>query len=221
MTNKEKTKPKRGSMPSHAKILEFWCSEKGKEILESHNINPYGIHSLTIDAGEECWCCNSFCCPGYYDGYRIDKAKNDNNVWFEYRERCHIIAKSLGGSYECDNLFLMCGTCHGRAPNTTGPKIFFEWVVKTNARVIQHKKDLSVGLTEIAKELFPSKRPEDLSWEKWAEKLHKFVSGFYSDEFSEYCRGKMSYHGGVNLYNGDRLASQLGLYKQFCMIGKI
>lgn len=219
MTTKEKTKPKRGSMPSHAKILEFWCSEKGKEILEKYNITPYGIHTLTIDAGEECWCCNGFCCPGYYDGYSVDKEKNDEDVWFEYRERSHIIAKSLGGSYECDNLFLMCGECHRRAPNTTDPKIFFEWVVKTNARVIHYKKELSKGLTEISKEIFPSKRPTELNLEEWSEKLHKFVSGFHSEEFSKHCRENMIRHGGVNLYNLDGLASELGLYKQYCQIG--
>jgi len=141
-------------------------------------------------------------------------------VWFENRERCHIIAKSLGGSYKCDNLFLMCEDCHQRSPNTTDPKIFFEWVVKTNARIIYYKKELGKGLTDIAKEIFSSKRPTELSLEEWSEKLHKFVCGFYSEEFSKHCRENMIRHGGVNLYNLDGLASELGLYKQYCQIGK-
>ena len=40
---------------------------------------------------------------------------------------CHIVSRSLGGSDEASNLFLMCRECHDQAPNTTITAIFFEW----------------------------------------------------------------------------------------------
>lgn len=210
-------------MPTKLKILEFWDSDGGKKILEQHNITPYGIHTLTIDAGEECWCCNTFCCEGYYDGWQED-AKNDK--WSgDSRERCHIIAKSLGGSFECDNLFLMCGECHRRAPNTNNPRIFFEWVVKTNKGAIQYKKDFSRGMMEIAKELFVAKlsfseKTESDQFKQQVNEIRKFNEEFYGMEFFKYCNGKISTHGYGGRYHPDILASELGLYKQYCRENK-
>lgn len=206
-------KPKKKSMPSNERIIEFWCSTNGKEILEKYNIKPYGIHSLTIDAGEECWCCNSFCCEGYYEGWKEDK---NNNKWSgDRRERCHIVSKLLGGSYECDNLFLMCAECHRRAPNTKYPNIFFEWVVKANRKSIQHKKDTSNGLYDVANELFNYNGVLICN-----ENIRKFVTEFYSEKFSKYCQENISSHGFGERYNPDLLASELGLYKQYCVENK-
>ena len=204
-------------MPSHEKILEFWCSYNGKKILESHNIKPYGIHTLTIDAGEECWCCDVFCCEGYYDGWRKDMKLGK---WSgDERERCHIVPKSLGGSYECSNLFLMCSECHRRAPNTTEPKVFFEWVVKENARSIQYRKDLSRGMGDIATALFEPKKLDLKSKEFDArlKEMTQFASAFYSDDFGKYCRNKITTHGYGGRFHPDILNSELGLYKQYCI----
>lgn len=210
---------KRTSPPSNVKILEFWCSEEGKEILEKHSIKPYGIHTLTIDAGEECWCCDAFCCEGYYEGWRADHKKGK---WSgDTRERCHIIAKSLGGSYECDNMFLMCWQCHRRAPNTNDPKIFFEWVVKENARAIQHRKDFSRGMAEIAKELFTiSIDSESDKFKKVCEDISKFNSEFHGEAFAKFCRDKITTHGFGGRFHPDILNSELGLYKQYCVKNK-
>lgn len=46
-------------------------------------------------------------------------------------ERCHIIPRSLGGSDECDNLVLLCASCHKEAPNCPDSNYMWEWVKST------------------------------------------------------------------------------------------
>jgi len=208
---------KRKSMPSNEKILDFWCSKEGTKLLEKYGIMPYGIHSLTIDAGEECWCCNVFCCEGYYDGWASAKKKNK---WYgDYRERCHIVAKSLGGTNECDNLFLMCSDCHRTAPNTDVPEIFFKWVSKTNKAAILYKKEFIMGMSEIAKRIFQTKMP-DYGTEQYKmvlDEIHKFNMEVFGEPFIEYSKGKTTAHGFGGRFHLDILASTLGLYEQYCM----
>ena len=218
-----KTKKQRISPPANIKILEFWCSEEGKKILEQNGITPYGIDTLTVDAGEECWGCNRFCCEGYYDSWEEDKKAGK---WSgDSRERCHIIARSLGGTYDCNNLFLMCGQCHRRAPNTSDPRVFFDWVVKENKASIQYKNELSRGLVDIAKELFRPRcsNPDFNSdeFKQWSTELFKFNEEFLHGEgFTKYCKGKISTHGFGGRFHPDILASELGLYKQYCIENK-
>jgi 5-methylcytosine-specific restriction endonuclease McrA len=42
--------------------------------------------------------------------------------------RCHIIAASIGGSDEHNNLVLLCSVCHNVSPMTNDPKIFWDWL---------------------------------------------------------------------------------------------
>lgn len=46
-------------------------------------------------------------------------------------DRCHIIPKSLGGSDGCDNLVLLCKSCHREAPNCPDSKYMWEWIKQT------------------------------------------------------------------------------------------
>ena len=84
---------------------------------------------IFIDWGEpSCWACS------FHYGTRYDIKRSDAN-WREiwrgwdkiHLQRCHIVARSLGGKDEVSNLFLMCRECHDRVPNTVIPAIFFEW----------------------------------------------------------------------------------------------
>jgi HNH endonuclease len=103
-------------LPSKSQIFDYW----------KDHIFDLG---LFIDWGEpSCWAC------GFHYGTKYDIKRSDAS-WEEiYRcwervplQRCHIVPRSIGGSDDVANLFLMCRECHDTAPNTNTPEIFFEW----------------------------------------------------------------------------------------------
>lgn len=103
-------------LPSKIQIFRYW----------KDRLQDFGIF---IDWGEpSCWAC------GFHYGIKYDvKAKDTSwkkilDGWERIPlQRCHIIPRSLGGSDERSNLFLMCRECHDLQPNTALPEIFFEW----------------------------------------------------------------------------------------------
>src|SRR3972149_252426 len=110
---------KKYDLPTKIEIINFWKDK----------IDEYGI---LIDCGEpSCWAC------GFHYDAKYD-IRNSNASWQDISEcwkkmplqRCHIVPKSLGGSNEPINLFLMCSECHDLAPDTAIKEIFFEWVKK-------------------------------------------------------------------------------------------
>lgn len=104
------------SLPAKRDIFEHWRRRLG------------GLGFL-IDWGEPgCWACG-FHYRDKYDIRRSDASwEKIYRCWDEIPlQRCHIVPKSLGGTDECGNLFLMCRECHDLAPNTNIPEIFFEW----------------------------------------------------------------------------------------------
>jgi len=112
------------AMPSKAKIFEHWMDWLDKK---------------GLDWGEpSCWACGRH----WEDEYDIKDPKvsrekiisNWNRVPLQ---RCHIIAKQLGGSDDVSNLFLMCKQCHDKAPNTLSRESFFQWVEQQD-----HSRDL-------------------------------------------------------------------------------
>lgn len=109
------------NLPSKSQIFEHWrkrlCSM-----------------GFLIDWGEpSCWACGFH----YQDKYDI---KNSNVGWNKILkcwekiplQRCHIVSRSLGGTNDASNLFLMCRQCHDLAPNTDIPEIFFKWAKAQN-----------------------------------------------------------------------------------------
>ena len=54
-----------------------------------------------------CWCC----------GQRTS-----------HLQRCHIVPKSLGGTFEPHNIVPLCGACHDEAPDVIDKNIMFEWI---------------------------------------------------------------------------------------------
>lgn len=108
-------------LPSRAQIFEFWKDR---------------IAGLVrwIDWGEPgCWAC------GFHYGLKYDVKRPDAS-WDEILrcwdriplQRCHIVGRSLGGSDDVSNLFLLCRECHDRMPNTNIPEIFYEWARAQN-----------------------------------------------------------------------------------------
>ncbi|WP_426413757.1 HNH endonuclease [Bradyrhizobium ganzhouense] len=104
------------NLPSRGEIFEFWKDR----IVEAVR---------WIDWGEpSCWACGFHYRPKY-DIKRSDASWDEIlRCWDRIPlQRCHIVARSLGGSDDVSNLFLMCRECHDRMPNTCIPEIFFEW----------------------------------------------------------------------------------------------
>ena len=103
-------------LPSKSEIFEFWKDRIARVV-------------RWIDWGEPgCWACRFYYGPKY-DIKRSDASWDDIlRCWDRIPlQRCHIVPRSLGGSNDVSNLFLMCRECHDRMPNTTIPEIFFEW----------------------------------------------------------------------------------------------
>ena len=63
-----------------------------------------------MDEWDRCWCC------GLSAGKRL--------------QRCHIVAKSIGGTDEAINLVPLCRHCHDIMPDTPDPDFFWEWIKK-------------------------------------------------------------------------------------------
>jgi HNH endonuclease len=108
-------------LPSKSDIFECW----------KERLPELGFY---IDWGEPgCWAC------GFHYGARYDIRPSDagyqkiSNGWNRIPlQRCHVIPRSLGGTDDVANLFLMCRECHDLAPNTSIPEIFFEWARAQN-----------------------------------------------------------------------------------------
>jgi hypothetical protein len=103
-------------LPLKSQIFEYW----------KDRLPGLGIF---VDWGEPgCWAC------GFHYGAKYDIKRSDV-VWHEILhcwdriplQRCHIVSRSLGGTDEAANFFLMCRECHDLAPNTSIPEVFFGW----------------------------------------------------------------------------------------------
>jgi 5-methylcytosine-specific restriction endonuclease McrA len=149
-------------LPSKSQIFDCW-----KDRLR-------GL-GFSIDWGEpSCWAC------GYHYGTQYDIRRPDAG-WEEiFRcwdsiplQRCHIIARSLGGTNDAGNIFLMCAECHDLAPNTRIPEIFFEWARTQNSFARESSK------IRVAFESFgiDAAVQEELSELMTSEKFKSWASG--------------------------------------------
>ena len=161
------------NLPSKGQIFEYW---------RKHLCSM----GFLIDWGEpSCWACGFH----YQDKYDIKNpdARWDKilNCWENIPlQRCHIIPRSLGGTNDVTNLFLMCRQCHDLAPNTDIPEIFFEWAkaqscLKRDSLNIQNAFE-AFGIKEneynIIHEIIVSK--EFQSWIKGKFGLHRPQSNY-------------------------------------------
>ena len=179
------------SLPSKGDIFLYWKDHLGQ----------IGIF---IDWGEPgCWACD-FHYDTKYD-IKHENATIDELIACWNRiplQRCHIVPKSLGGSDDVSNLFLMCRECHDLAPNTLYPDIFYHWV--------RHQDWASRELVRFnnALETFASLEESEL--------LAKVIA---SDEFRIWIRGKLGRHWPQSNYafRSARLthATLIGLAKYY------
>lgn len=126
-------------MPLRSEVFSYW-----KDYIDTQ----------CIDWGEPaCWACGDSPWGDVYDIEDCDAtmeeiAKNWDKV--TRLQRCHIVAKSLGGSNAPENLFLMCVDCHDLAPNTKSKELFLTWAKNQKGRKFMEVKQAidSFQLTE-------------------------------------------------------------------------
>lgn len=65
-------------------------------------------------------------------GLSVDWAEADKSCWRcahkRILQRCHIIARALGGDEGQGNLVLLCAQCHAEAPNVADPEFMWVWL---------------------------------------------------------------------------------------------
>ncbi len=141
---------------------------------------------LFVDWGEPgCWAC------GLHYGNKYD-VRGHNSTWAHILrawdriplQRCHIVARSLGGSDTVDNLFLMCRECHDLQPNTSLPEIFFDWakrqswLSRVNVRFDDAFRSLGVDEAETSRIADCLLSDDFKKWAKGRAALHFPQSGY-------------------------------------------
>ena len=139
-----------------------------------------------IDWGEpSCWAC------GFHYGAKYDIRRGDVGwdkvlqCWNKIPlQRCHIVPRSLGGTDDASNLFLMCRECHDLAPNTNIPEIFFEWARRQSSDAREFSKvraaleSFGIGMAD----------------------AENFLKVCVSEEFRLWMRGKFGLHRPQSKY---------------------
>ena len=96
--------------PTINAIANYWINQE----IELPNVEQE-------DMFHHCWNCG--------EDKRSNSEKNKVRL-----ERCHIIAKSLGGGFEPSNFVLLCSLCHREAPNTSDKNDIWHWLESNRNR---------------------------------------------------------------------------------------
>lgn len=161
------------TLPSKAQIFDYW----------KDRLRDIGVF---IDWGEpSCWAC------GFHYGTKYD-IKRSNADWDEIflgwdrmpLQRCHIVPRSLGGTDDPSNLFLMCRECHDLAPNTAIADIFFQWVrsqsfyKRDSAKIEEAFRSFGVGQADKEKLLQILESAKFKAWCAGKSGLHRPQSNY-------------------------------------------
>lgn len=137
--------------PSHYSVFDYW---KDKRITRYGTVVPFTTQSRMVDDsvdvvgdwGEpECWCCGEWVDLCKIPEYNTMLSNgNTKKIWQSKEvtsklQRCHIVPKSLGGTYSPSNMFLMCERCHRESPDHLSQKYFLQFVYATrkHGRIIK------------------------------------------------------------------------------------
>lgn len=154
------------TMPTNGEIFEYW-----KDWLNDNG----------FDWGEpSCWACRRWW------GTKYD-TQNPKTSWDEIKklwnkvtplQRCHIIPRSLGGTDNPSNLFLMCRDCHDKAPDTSSREKFLLWAKAQSwvkREIIEIKENIEVfGIKE--------------------NELNEFVNILNSPDFKKWAKNNTGLH---------------------------
>ena len=134
---------------SMSDVFDYWkdkCITKDGEVkidlgYEGCNENEIDVSTsipVIKDWGEpHCFACGIYCKLEFIHNYdELIQSDEDNSlkkIWNDRYvsrmfEKAHIIPKSLGGTYDADNIFCLCKNCHKDSPDTIYPKRFFKFV---------------------------------------------------------------------------------------------
>ena len=154
------------------------------------------LHDNGFDWGEpSCWACGKWWVTKYdiTNPHVSDEelAKNYDRV--KPLQRCHIVPRSLGGSDDVSNLFLMCKECHDLAPNTLSKDVFFQWV--------EHQSWFSRKYSEHISEM----KTFGIS-EKDCKAITKLL---FSKDFNQWCRKNIGLHWSQSGYGAKITTSSL------------
>jgi hypothetical protein len=184
-------------LPSKAQIFSHW-KDRFRDI------------GIFIDRGEPSWAC------GFHYGIKYDVKASDAS-WKKILDgweriplqRCHIVPRSLGGSDELSNLFLMSRECHDLQPNTALPELFFEWARAQSCSVRE-----SVKIDEALR-----------SFDVPPEQHRDLVQLVQSSNFKAWLGGKLGLHRPQSNYASVscRLspATMIGLAVHYLRFGRV
>ena len=155
---------------SHYSIAEYWrdkwITEDGRVISDAEYSGVMANKiAVFYDMGEpECWMCGKIISPSSIAHYDEKlEAMDVKGIWSSkgvtsVLQRCHIVPRSLGGSDEPDNLFLLCKRCHLLTPDYTNPSYFIRYVYNSivSGRFILGQ---DIGAT---KDAFMMLQPDDI-----------------------------------------------------------
>lgn len=174
-------------LPSKAQVFDYW----------KHRLSDLGFF---IDWGEPgCWAC------GFHYGIKYD-IRRPNESWDKILDcwnkvplqRCHIVPRSLGGTNDVSNIFLMCRECHDLAPNSSIPEIFFKWA-RSQSFYVRDLSKIQAAFDSFG--IAPSKQKD-------------FCELIASEEFKSWVSGKFGLHRPQSNY-----ASRLARLTPATMIG--
>jgi HNH endonuclease len=109
-------------LPSKTSIVEYWI----KWEQDNGKIPPW-CSGWGWDWGEPaCMAC------GYFSPHwPCEPGPKGASPWQHQSvklERCHVIARSLGGSVDPSNFVLMCSDCHKHSPDTMDADYLYQWM---------------------------------------------------------------------------------------------
>lgn len=113
-------------------IYQYW---ENKSVTRSYKIKSYdecieddkAIPIVEFSDSICCWACDI---PSLIFDNEISEFKSLKEEWNNDKclQKSHILAKSLGGNEEAENMFLLCPICHAESPDTINPENFFAWI---------------------------------------------------------------------------------------------
>ena len=154
------------TMPTKGDIFEHW-----KDWLNENG----------FDWGEpSCWACGCWWSTKY--DVQNPKASLDEikKLWNKIAplQRCHIIPKSLGGTNDSSNLFLMCRECHDKAPDTSSRELFLKWA-KAQNWFKKGKIDIEENLDAFGMNV---------------DEMHEFIDVMQSSKFKKWSKNNVGIH---------------------------
>ncbi len=183
MSGKSTRSETQDDCPSVENILLYWSLSE----------DLFQYYSFFSDwNGPICWSCGR-----QWKG----KLKKKNTTWDDYvrawenapLQRCHIVAKSLGGSNHPSNFFLMCRECHDLSPNTTSRQMFFRWVDRQDwwqrdaAQLRKALRDFDIDATD-------------------EHQINEFLTILQSDDFKSWSQGRIGIHRYQQLRRGSGIS---------------